>query len=44
MIKAFVLRCVLSPAEARTVLSEMVTERSCRNNACVIQFLDRFDE
>ena len=43
-IEAFVLRGVLSPAEARAALSEMVTERSWRNNAYVTQFRDRFDE
>ena len=44
MIETFVLRDVLAPAEAQTVLSEMVTDRSWRNNAYVTQFLDRFDE
>ena len=44
MIEAFVLRDVLSPAEAQAALSEMVSERSWRNNTYVTQFLDRFDE
>ena len=44
MVEALVLRDVLSTAEAKTALSEMVTERSWRNNAYVTQFLDRFDE
>lgn len=44
MIEAFVLRDVLAPAKARAAFSEMVTERSWRNNAYVTQFLDRFDE
>jgi predicted nucleic acid-binding protein len=44
MIEAFVLRGVLSPAEAQTALSEVVTERSWRNNSYVTQFLDRFEE
>lgn len=44
MIEAFVRRGVLSPDSARTVLSEMVTERSWRNNAYVSRFLNRFDE
>lgn len=44
MIEAFVLRKVLSPTEAQTALSEMVSKRSWRNNAYVTQFLDRFDE
>lgn len=44
MIEAFVLRGILSPADAQTALSKMVTERSWRNNAYVTQFLDRFDE
>lgn len=44
MIEALVRRGVLSPAAARAALSEMVTERSWRNNAYVTQFLNRFDE
>lgn len=44
MIETFVLRNVPSPNEARTVLTEMVAERSWRNNAYVTQFLDRFEE
>ena len=44
MIEAFVLRDILAPAKAQAALSEMVTERSWRNNAYVTQFLDRFDE
>lgn len=44
MIETFVRRDVLSPAAARAALSEMVTERSWRNNAYVSQFLKRFDE
>lgn len=43
MIEAFVRRDVLSPASAQAALSEMVTERSWRNNAYVTQFLNRFD-
>lgn len=44
MIEAFVRRDVLSPATAQAALSEMVAERSWRNNAYVTQFLNRFDE
>lgn len=44
MIEALVIRGVLSSADAQTALSEMVTERSWRNNSYVTQFLDRFDE
>ena len=44
MIEAFVLRDVLAAAKAQAALSEMVTERSWRNNAYVTQFLARFDQ
>ncbi len=44
MIEALVIRGVLSPADAQAALSEMVTERSWRNNSYVTQFLGRFDE
>jgi predicted nucleic acid-binding protein len=44
MVESFVLRDVLSPTEAQVALSEMVTERSWRNNSYVTQFLDRFNE
>ena len=44
LIEAFVLRGVLSETEAQTALSEMVHERSWRNNAYVTQFLDRVRE
>lgn len=44
IVEAFVLRGVLSPAEAHTALSEMVSARSWRNNAYVTQFLGRFEE
>ncbi|RBI58271.1 hypothetical protein DMJ13_27540 [halophilic archaeon] len=43
LIEALVIRDVLSPADAHAALSEMVTERSWRNNSYVTQFLDRFD-
>ncbi|ELY60295.1 hypothetical protein C491_03335 [Natronococcus amylolyticus DSM 10524] len=42
MIEALVVRDVLSAEDARVALSEMVDERSWRNNSYVRQFLARF--
>lgn len=44
MMEALVLRGVLSTADARAALSEMVDERSWRNNSYVTQFRARFSE
>jgi predicted nucleic acid-binding protein len=44
MIEALVLRGVLSAADAQAALSEIVDERSWRNNTYVSQFLSRFEE
>lgn len=44
MMEALVVRGALSTEDARTALSEMVDERSWRNNSYVTQFLARFSE
>ncbi|ELZ01027.1 hypothetical protein [Natrialba aegyptia] len=44
MMEALVLRGVLSAEDAQAALSEMVDERSWRNNSYVTQFLARFSE
>lgn len=44
LIESFVVRGTLSPNEARTILSEMIDERSWRSNSYVEQFMNRFDE